>query len=360
MSRDLNKSELEKKLLSLLKPDVLKAKSAADLFSEIGVDALRRFSRSDTEVDELVLKKQAERRILRTLESMVEKQEIEISEDAKILVTGGKPRCYYLEKQIDYSKLLKILYGLDKSLVSSLVMRLPSDEQQDIQQLEDRKLPAAFADWQQKIFIGRSGVCYRAKIDQKTISVIYDAVETERFVAFDYENSKGLKKRIEVFPWGIMLRGESCYLVANTFENVKPFPVTYAMHRIEQPEITERIALTHPSMPRDQHAFLQFCQERQIDLFPNEEDKDIFIQLHFYGDQGRSLYNTVLSADQIIEELPEGQLRLTATVRNGMELHRFIMGYGDDIEVEAPAELRDLIAQKMKNSAARYQSESSI
>lgn len=360
MPRDLNRIELEKKLLSLLKPDVLKAKSAADLFSEIGVDALRRFSRSAAEVDELALKKQAERRILRTLKSMMETQEIETSEDAKILMTGGKPRCYYLEKQIDYSKLLKILYGLDKSLVSSLVMRLPSDEQQDIQQLEDRKLPAAFADWQQKIFIGRSGVCYRANIDPKTISVIYDAVETETFVAFDYINSGGLKKRIEVFPWGIMLRGESCYLIANPFDSNKPLPVTYAMHRIEQPEITDRLAFNHPSMPQNQHAFQRFCQERQIDLFANERDEDIRIQLHFYGGQGRSLNNTVLSTDQIIEELPDGQLRLTATVRNCMELHRFIMGYGDDIEVEAPAELRDLIAQKMKNAAVRYEKEATM
>lgn len=356
---DLNQAQLEKKLYSLLKPNIRKAKSVSELVAEIGVDQLSRFSKREDKVDELVKKKQAEQRVRRTLKLLLERQEDDLinghQPDQKLVFISGKQKLYYLEKKADYSELLRNLYGLDRSLATSLAMRLPADEQQNIQNIEERKLPSALVDWRQKIFIGRSGVCYRARIDPKTINSIYSAVENEKFVAFDYVNSKGENERIEVFPWGVMLRGESCYLIANKFDSKKMRPVPYAMHRITSPELTDRLAFNHPSMPRNPEDFQRFCQESQIDVFANEKDQDIRIQLRFLGNQGRSLKHTVLSEDQIIEELPDSQLRLTATVRNSMELHRFIMGYGDDIEVEAPAELRALIAQKMKNAYARYE-----
>jgi predicted DNA-binding transcriptional regulator YafY len=345
MSIDLTKNELEKLLLSLLKADVYKAKSAADLVKEIGIDALRRFSKNKGGIADNALEKQAQRRVLRILDGMV------LQKDSQVLIKYGNSRSYYLKKQIDYSKLLQTLYGLD----SSLAMRLSADEQQDMKQLAVRKLPDSVAEWHQKIFVGRSGVYFRARTDPKTISIIYDALETEKFVAFDYLNSKGQKKRIEVFPWGILLKGESCYLVANPYNSNKPLPVTYAMHRVAMPEITDRATFNHPSMPLDEQHFQRFCKERQIDLFANENDEDMTLQLHFYNGMGRSLYDTVLDVDQIIEELPNNERRLTAKLKNCFELHRFILGYGDDVEVEAPAELRALIAKKLKTALLRYE-----
>ena len=71
---DLNQVQLEKKLYSLLKPNIRKAKSVSELVAEIGVDQLIRFSKREDKVDELVKKKQAEQRVRRTLKLLLKQQ----------------------------------------------------------------------------------------------------------------------------------------------------------------------------------------------------------------------------------------------------------------------------------------------
>ncbi len=344
MSLDLNKNDIQKLILSLLKPDPSKAKSAGELVKLIGLSRLHKFSKKDQKQEDDVLEKQAQRRILRILDDMIDKLIYGVEE----LPTN--PRTFYLKHQTDYSSLLQMLYGLN----SNIVMHLPAEQRSEMELLDSRQMPNSVAQWQQKIYVGRSGFCHRAEAAPETISTIYKAVESEQFVEFDYQTSTGKKSTLEVFPWGILLKGDSCYLVANPYDSGKPLPVTYALHRIKNPKFTNRLTENAPSRPQDKNHFQRFCKERQLDLFANEHDAEIELQLHFFNGMGRSLHETVLAADQQIEPINSKEFRLKATVKNCFELHRFILGYGADVEVESPLELRELIAEKLKVAATRY------
>lgn len=349
---DLNKRQLESLLFQLLKPYKHAAKSAAQLVEEIGIERLTRFSKNEA-VTDIQLKKQASRRVLRILDQMAEDRPTEM-----LIRYDLNARAFYRTSSQNYGALLQTLFGLNPVLA----MHLPPDAQKNAQQLQAKSTHSAAptTDWQRKIYVGRSSVYYRAQIAPVIIDTVYQAVDTERFIAFDYLNSKGQTKRIEVFPWGIMLKGENCYLVANPYNSNKPFPVTYAMHRIHQPAITDRSTLMADCMPKDENSFQRFCHERQVDLFAGADAVDTTLQLRFFNGMGRSLYDTKLAKDQHIEELPNDERRLTATVKDCFELHRFILGYGDDVEVEAPLELRSLIAKKLKTAGNRYSIEREI
>lgn len=344
MSIDLNKNDIQKLILSLLKPDPRKAKNAAELVNLIGVSRLHKFSKKDQKQEDDLLEKQAKRRILRILDDMIDKPIYGVEE------LPTTPRTFYLKTPIDYSSLLQMLYGLN----SNIVMQLPAEQRSEIELLDSRQIPNSVEQWQQKIYVGRSGFCHRAEAAPETIRAIYKAVESEQFVEFDYQNLKGQKSTPEVFPWGILLKGDSCYLVANQFDRGKPLPITYALHRIKNPKITNRVTKDAPGKPQDKNHFQRFCKDRQLDIFASEFDEDIEVQLRFFNGIGLSLHETVLAVDQQIEPINSQEFRLKATVKNCFELHRFILGYGADVEVESPLGLRELIAEKLKVAATRY------
>jgi predicted DNA-binding transcriptional regulator YafY len=344
---ELNKRKLEQLLLQLLKTNKEAAKSAGQLADEIGIEQLKRYTKNENVSDQQV-KKQAQRRIQRVLDELAELQ------PAQVLVRYEQlPRTYYRQPANDYGSLLQALFGVNPSLK----MHLSPEAQESASRLQNktsRQQGLISNQWQRKIYVGRSGVCYRAQIDNDVIAEVYHAVDAEKFIEFDYLTSTGKAKHIEVFPWGILLKGENCYLVANAYNSQRELPITYAMHRIKNPRITTRSTFAAEGMPKDENHFQRFCQERQLDLFANEDSAEIVLQLRFYNGKGRTLQDTKLSTDQKIEVLSDSECRLTATVKDCFELHRFILGNGDDVEVEAPTELRMLIADKLKNAQNRY------
>ena len=66
------------------------------------------------------------------------------------------------------------------------------------------------------------------------------------------------------------------------------------------------------------------------------------------------LAETPLSADQKIEPEADGRVRLTATVNDTWQLHWWLMGQGDGIEVCAPMALREEIIATLVNAGKLY------
>jgi proteasome accessory factor B len=55
-----------------------------------------------------------------------------------------------------------------------------------------------------------------------------------------------------------------------------------------------------------------------------------------------------------VVELPDGSLEWRATVAGTIEIRLWILSWGDDVEVVAPAGLRDDVAATHARAAARY------
>jgi predicted DNA-binding transcriptional regulator YafY len=66
------------------------------------------------------------------------------------------------------------------------------------------------------------------------------------------------------------------------------------------------------------------------------------------------LHDTPLSADQVIAELDDERVLLRATVENTAELRWWLLGFGDLVEVIAPADLREEFRTRATAMAAKY------
>jgi predicted DNA-binding transcriptional regulator YafY len=67
------------------------------------------------------------------------------------------------------------------------------------------------------------------------------------------------------------------------------------------------------------------------------------------------LHDTSLSADQELTELDHERVLLRATVENTAELRRWLLDFGELVEVLAPADLRGEFRARAAALAARYQ-----
>ena len=70
----------------------------------------------------------------------------------------------------------------------------------------------------------------------------------------------------------------------------------------------------------------------------------------------RLVRETPLSADMTLTRQDDGH-RLAATVSNSWSLRWWLLSQGDELIVEAPSALRQLIAKTLSNAAAQYQDE---
>jgi len=61
-----------------------------------------------------------------------------------------------------------------------------------------------------------------------------------------------------------------------------------------------------------------------------------------------------LSDDQTIAEQKYGHMLVTATVQDTSELRWWLLGFGDQVEVLAPAELRDEFTQVARSILSQY------
>ncbi len=78
------------------------------------------------------------------------------------------------------------------------------------------------------------------------------------------------------------------------------------------------------------------------------------IVLHFDEVGGRLVQERTWHASQQTAALADGGLRLALKVGVSPEIERWILGWGEHVEVLAPSTLRDTIAQKTERVAARY------
>ncbi|MCF4009590.1 helix-turn-helix transcriptional regulator [Rheinheimera sp. UJ63] len=206
--------------------------------------------------------------------------------------------------------------------------------------------------WQQYIYVAPSAVWRSPDYNAEALRVLYSAIENQHPIAFDYLNMKGQAKRKQLMPWGLMFKAEKIYLLGVEGQLDIDKPASYAVHRMEN--LTPLpMELKYRGKP-DTKTLTQICEEHEIGLFSSHRDKKIALELKFYGDAARYIDETPLSDDQKVISLADDCRILKATVRDCYELRKFIRGFGVNVEVLAPAELRAEITAELQALLKRY------
>ena len=74
----------------------------------------------------------------------------------------------------------------------------------------------------------------------------------------------------------------------------------------------------------------------------------------FEAKTAQRLYESGLSANQMLTEKPEGKVLLEATVRDDVQLRWWLKGFGDKVEVVGPNHLREEFVEMAQKLVRLY------
>lgn len=183
-------------------------------------------------------------------------------------------------------------------------------------------------------------------IDTGMQDAVTDALLRERQLDIRYRRrGERTDAQARVHPLALVQRGPVLYLSCRfyDYEDVRTLP----LHRISFAQVREEAA-RYPK---------HFSLDEQIEQgeWAFGSGKKIKLEAIFSAEHGEHLYETPLSKDQKIDVLPDGRLRVTATVADTPQLVWWLLGFAGGVEVKEPQKLRRAMGAALLNATRGYQ-----
>jgi predicted DNA-binding transcriptional regulator YafY len=156
---------------------------------------------------------------------------------------------------------------------------------------------------------------------------------------------KGETVSCELNPLGLVLKGGIVYLVCTFWQYRDIWQVV--LHRLHHAEVLDAPAMVSEGFDLD-----RYIQEGE---FSYPVGEPIHLEAMFRHGAAFHLHDTPLNADQVIPERDDERVLVRATVENTAALRWWLLGFGELIEVLAPADLREEFGARAAAMATMYQ-----
>jgi predicted DNA-binding transcriptional regulator YafY len=201
--------------------------------------------------------------------------------------------------------------------------------------------------WPDKVRVLPRGLRLQSPpVEPSVHATLYDALLQERQVTVRYLQRQATEaKDFVVHPLGVVARDTVIYLVCTmwNFTDVRQL----ALHRMQSATLLEAAS----SRPEG------FCLDAYIagGAFGYPESSDtIQLEALFSSDTAAHLAECPLADDQQIVPESGSVVRISATVRDTKELRWWLLGFGDQVTVLEPPQLRDRMRDIVAGMAASY------
>ena len=204
------------------------------------------------------------------------------------------------------------------------------------------------ARWLDKVASVRPDLNLQAPdIPEEILETLQQALLEEKQLQCQYYSAHTDKmSQLTLNPLALVQRGLITYLIgtAHSYTDVRQ----YALHRFR--ELTLMPTATQGLKDFNLQAYLS------TDALQFGKTEKIAFQAWLSEKQARLLRETPLSADMALTDLGNSNgYRVTATISDSWQLQWWILSLGDALVVEMPLNLREQIAQKLRNAAAGYE-----
>ena len=238
---------------------------------------------------------------------------------------------------------------LDRHLQGVLPPNLLSSIQPHVQHAEkllQQHRHQRLARWSEKIaMLPRALRFLPAKVDHAIQENVLRALLDEKQLDVVYQPRAEDARGYVLNPLSLVVQDGVMFLVASA--NDYNDPLHFVLHRFKSAEVSTKAARIPPDFSLKQHlqsqAFDFPLQEKLIRLVA------IFDRYGIYH-----LHETPLSEDQSLEAYAEGLEKLTATVMDTLALRRWLLGFGERVEILEPLELREEFAHSAAEMHAKY------
>lgn len=194
--------------------------------------------------------------------------------------------------------------------------------------LNERGADSSAKDWLQKVRFGASTFqLIPPETDDDIFKTVTDCLFNNREMALTYRRRDGEEREYITHNYGVFTRASVIYLVASSI-NANDQDATYQL----------RTFLVHRMRAAKGLPF-QFERDRNFDLdrYVNEgrhlygSGERVHLSFEIKRDIGSHLFEERMAEDQVIEEIDEQWMRISATVHKSMELDQFLNSYGDAV-----------------------------
>ncbi len=181
-------------------------------------------------------------------------------------------------------------------------------------------------DWLQKVrVIPPTQPLIPPKVQPEVFEIITHCLFNNLEISFKYRNRQSVVRDYLAHPLGLIDRDPFQYLVADSLREPEDEMIvrTFAMHRILRAR--QHIFSFDPPADFD---LSQYVHEGRHMYGQGETIKLTF---EIRNSPGAHLREAFLASDQTIQELPDGWLRISATINESLELKRWLNGYAEDV-----------------------------
>ncbi|MET3124309.1 putative DNA-binding transcriptional regulator YafY [Oxalobacteraceae bacterium GrIS 2.11] len=177
---------------------------------------------------------------------------------------------------------------------------------------------------------------YAALFRGKQISLSYMASGKQESREFSHANLLGLVER-----------GPILYLVVTLLDytNVR----ILALHRVKAARMLESNTKRPANFDLD-----NYIASDAFGFGADGDGEEIQLEVQFFNNAGAHLLETRLSAEQTEKQIDATTVIISSSVRNTRRLQWWILGFGSDVEVLGPANLREKIRQSLESAGSRY------
>lgn len=212
---------------------------------------------------------------------------------------------------------------------------------------------AGFATWPEKIRIVPRGFRLESPdIDEGVLQVVYDGLFKQRTIAIDY-TSRGEtnRKSSEISPLGLVVKEPVLYLVCVfwEYEDVRQI----AVHRIHEARLLDGQSRVPADFDLDAYVSVGAFK---YPILPRHKIDFVAI---FSSESAIHLNECFIGLDQSIKPLADGRMQVKATVLDSLEFRWWLLGFGDNVEVAKPHQLRRWMAEVVARAGKFYQSNAS-
>lgn len=189
------------------------------------------------------------------------------------------------------------------------------------------------------------------QVDEAVQSTLHESLILNKQCNVNYQRREKTEgDSYPVHPLGLVQRGQILYLVCS----IKTYPDIrlLALHRIQQAEM-----LDIPVSPPVGFDLDTYLGSGALGWFPKDT---IQLDALFTAEVAAHLVETPIAVGQRLHATPDGRVRLTATVRETLQLRWWLQGFGAAVEVIAPLDLRQALFDSAKQLVQRYEASDAI
>ncbi len=181
-------------------------------------------------------------------------------------------------------------------------------------------------------------------VDQDVQRQVYEALLLNRKLSVIYHSRKNDDKSYEINPLAMIVKDGISYLVV-TIRNYKNIRLL-ALHRILQAKKTDMVA----DLPMDFNLDV-YIESGDFNL---KLQGKVYFKALFSAPAAKGLKERPLSDDQNMIPQEDGRVLLSGTTQDCKEFRWWLLGFGSNVEVLQPQNIRNDIQKELEKSLQQY------